>query len=251
MPCTTTPACRRSRRPIGSRRLPSPSRGGTAGASSWRSRGKIWPAERDRGWLDVRMRASLLVLALLVAAPAGARQTPVDELPRIVFSDPTRNLLKLAIPSAVGDGDVRQATEFEHRDFEVMGLFNLLDPASFPPTLQNEGLGFSSALWSQVGAQAVSKIRIGRDGSLEGRLYQLGRGESPVLTKTYRGSEARALVHQWVNDVIGQFTGVRGVFGSRIAFVQTGGSTEVASVGMDGGQVAVVTKMGSECILPA
>jgi TolB protein len=197
------------------------------------------------------MRASLLVLALLVAAPAAARQAPVDELPRIVFSDPSRNLLKLAVPNAAGDGDVRQATEFEHRDFEVMGLFNLLDPASFPPTLQSEGLGFSSALWSQVGAQAVSKIRIGRDGSLEGRLYQLGRGESPVLTKTYRGSDARALVHQWVNDVIGQFTGVRGVFGSRIAFVQTGGSTEVASVGMDGGQVSVLTKMGSECILPA
>jgi TolB protein len=204
------------------------------------------------------MRATFLLIGVLVvvaaAGPARAQQAPVDDLPRIRITDPDRKLLRLGVPNAVGDADTRQATEVERRDFEIVGVFKLLDPASFPPDLQNEGLNFSSALWSQVGAQAVTKLRAARDGgglAVEGRLYQLGRGEGPVLTKTYRGSDLRTLVHQWVNDVIAQFTGVRGVFGSRIVFAQTGRSTEVASLGMDGSEISVLTKMNSECLLPA
>jgi hypothetical protein len=40
----------------------------------------------------------------------------------------------------------------------VVGLFRVLDPTSFPQQLQ-EAQGFSSALWSQVGAQAVVKMK--------------------------------------------------------------------------------------------
>jgi TolB protein len=115
-------------------------------------------------------------------------------------------------------------------------------------------MGFSSALWSQVGAQGVSKVTVTREGGgikLDARLYQIGRGEGPVVGKTYRGPELRALVHDWANEVIQQFTGLRGVFGSRIAFTLTGRSTEVASVGMDGAELKVLTKMNSECLLPA
>jgi len=39
---------------------------------------------------------------------------------------------------------------------------------------------------------------------VEGRLYQIGRGDAAVLTKTYRGSELRPLVQMWVNDIIAQ-----------------------------------------------
>jgi TolB protein len=194
--------------------------------------------------------ALLLLLVALSGAPALA-QKPADDLPVIRISDPNRDLLRLAVPNAVGD---QEATTIERRDLDVVGLFRLLDPVSFPPALQQEGLGFSSPLWSQVGAQGVAKLRVGREGGntvVEGRLYQIGRGESPVLTKTYRGGDLRTLVHHWVNDVIQQFTGIRGVLGSRIAFAQTGRSQEIASVGMDGGELNVLTKMASECLLPA
>jgi len=133
----------------------------------------------------------------------------------------------------------------------VSGLFQVLDPASFPSQLQAEGLAFSSALWSQVGAQAVVKMKAA-GGALEGRLYVVARGDTAVLSKSYRGTETRDAVHQFVNDVIQSFTGTRGVFGSRIAFAQTGhGSHEIASVDMDGGRPAVLTKMQSDCLLPA
>jgi TolB protein len=201
------------------------------------------------------LASALLFLPLaLIAAPARA-QKPADDLPVIRISDPNRDLLRLAAPNAVGDaGLAREAIEIERRDFDVVGLFKQLDPVSFPPALQQEGMGFSSALWSQVGAQGVAKLRASREGgnvAVEGRLYQIGRGESPVLSKTYRGGDVRSLVHQWVNDVIQQFTGVRGVLGSRIAFAMTGRSQEIGSIGMDGGELSAVTKMGAECLLPA
>jgi TolB protein len=186
------------------------------------------------------------VFAVLAPVPALA-QKQAEDLPVIPLINPNRDLLRLAVPNAVGD---QEATTIARRDLDVVGLFRQLEPVSFLPALQQEGLGFSAALWSQVGAQGVVKMRAG-NGMLEGRLYQIGRGESPILSKTYRGSDLRSLVHQWVNDVIQQFTGVKGVLGSHIAFAQTGGSQEIAIIGMDGAEMRTLTKMGSECLLPA
>ena len=59
---------------------------------------------------------------------------------------------------------------------DITGLFQVLDPASFPAQLHSEGLGFSSALWTQVGAQAVIKMKAS-GGQLEGRLYVVARGD--------------------------------------------------------------------------
>jgi TolB protein len=136
---------------------------------------------------------------------------------------------------------------------DVSGFFQVLDPVSFPQALHVEGLGFSAALWSQVGAQAVVKMKA-TGGQLEGRLYVLGRGETPTLSKSYRGADIRDAVHEFANDLLESFTGKKGVFGSRIAYAQAGrgaGSHEIASVDVDGGRAAVLTKMGSECLLPA
>ena len=201
------------------------------------------------------------ILFTVAAATASARPAlaadpvEVEDLPQITISDPNRDLFRLGLPSAVGDGDLAaQAVEIERRDLDLVGLFRLLDPASFPESLIKEGLGFSSDYWSQVGAQGVAKLRAVREGGgmvVEGRLYQVGRGEAPVLTKTYRGSELRPLVHSWANDVIMQFTGLRGVFGSRIAFAMAGKNSEIATIGMDGQEMHVVTQMHSQSLLPA
>jgi TolB protein len=203
------------------------------------------------------LRFALIAAGLAtVAAPASAQDPGAgegDDLPRIVISDPNRDLFRLALPSAGGDPSLaRSATEIENRDLQITGLFRVLDPVSFPDQLQKEGMGFAAALWSQVGAQGVAKMNISRQGgglALEGRLYQMGRGESPVLNKTYRGQDLRTLVHTWANDIIAQFTGQRGVFGSRIAFAM--GKGEVATVGMDGADMKVVTSMKSPCFMPA
>lgn len=195
------------------------------------------------------------LLTTLLAAPFVQAQQKNEELPTIRITDPNRDLFKLALPNAVGDGDlVAQALEIQRRDLTVVGLFNLIDPKSFTADLQREGLGFSAALWSQMGTQGVAKLRAAREGGqivVEGRLYQVGRGDTAALIKTYKGPDLKPLVHSWVNDVIAQLTGTAGIFGSRIAFAMTGRSTEIGTVGVDGTDAKVLTGMKTDCLMPA
>ena len=63
----------------------------------------------------------------------------------------------------------------------------------------------------------------------------MGRGEAAVLSRTYQGPALRPLVHTWVNDVIEQFTGMRG----RVRLAHrlrhdAARQSEIGSVGADG-----------------
>ena len=202
-----------------------------------------------------RPGSSLLLAVVMFLAPSGAvRGAPVEEdlPPSKVFEiDPSGvQMLKLAVPRAEGDAGAA-AVETMSKDMDVTGLFQVLDPASFPAQLHSEGLGFSSALWTQVGAQAVIKMKAS-GGQLDGRVYVVARGDQPTLSKSYRNSDIRDAVHEFANDVVQAFTGKRGVFGSRIAFAMSGRSQrEIGSVDMDGGRMTVLTKMGSDNLLPA
>lgn len=189
--------------------------------------------------------------ALSSAANAGAEPKSDDELPRYEIMPSGVELLRLALPRAEGEGEsARLAVETMSKDMDITGLFQILDPSSFPQQLQSEGLGFSSALWTQVGAQAVVKMKTS-PGVVEGRLFVVARGDAATLSKTYRANDLRDAVHEFANDIVQAFTGRRGVFGSRIAFALSGRSKEIASVDMDGARMAVLTKMGADSLLPA
>src|SRR5512145_3308757 len=124
---------------------------------------------------------SIFTAAVFVAASgplaAQAAEAETDDLPQITITDPNRDLFRLALPTAVGDAPLAAAaSDIERRDLDLVGLFRVLNPDSFPESLIKEGLGFSSDLWSQVGAQGVAKLRATRDASgvaIEGRLYQI------------------------------------------------------------------------------
>lgn len=190
------------------------------------------------------------MIGIAWASAARAQQGGDEDLPAVQLSGAGIALLKLAVPRAEGDSD-GAAAELLSKDMDITGLFQILDPASFPAQLQSEGLNFSSALWTQVGAQAVVKMKVS-GGTLEGRVYVVARGDNAVLSKSYRASDVREAVHELANDVVKSFTGQPGVFGSRIALALTGhGAHEIAVVDMDGGRTSVVTKMGSDSLLPA
>jgi TolB protein len=194
-----------------------------------------------------------LLAAIAAFTTALARAQPPaggdEDLPAVQLSNAGVEMLKLALPKA--EGDPGEATATMSKDMDITGLFQVLDQASFPTALQTEGLGFSSALWSQVGAQAVIKMKVS-GGVLEGRVYIVARGDNAVLTKSYRAADVRDAVHAFANDIVKSFTGQPGVFGSRIAVAITGHSAhEIAVVDMDGGRTSVVTKMGSDSLLPA
>ncbi len=191
-----------------------------------------------------------LLVGLAWARAAHAQQGGDEDLPAVQLSGAGIELLKLAVPRAEGDSD-GAAAQLLSKDMDITGLFQILDPASFPAQLQSEGLSFSSALWTQVGAQAVIKMKVS-GGALDGRVYVVARGDTPVLSRTYKASDTRQAIHAFANDVVKAFTGQPGVFGSRIALALTGnGPHEIAVIDMDGGRASVVTKMGADSLLPA
>jgi TolB protein len=198
------------------------------------------------GWIG----ASVLVGVMLVGAVGASGQSGGEgDLPIVTLQNAGVELLRIAVPRAEGDG--AEAVQTMAKDLDITGIFQVLDPASFPAQLQGEGLSFSSALWSQVGAQAVVKMRVS-GGQVEGRLYVTARGDTAQLSKVYKGSDVRDAIHELANDIVKVFTGQPGVFGSRIAVAMTGkGAHEIVVVDMDGGRTSVVTKMGSDCLLPA
>jgi TolB protein len=187
--------------------------------------------------------------SLLSRGPSARAQAAEEDLPMIRLSGAGVELMKLGVARV--EGDAGGAGETLTKDMDVTGLFQLLDPASFPAQLQSEGLGFSSALWTQVGAQAVVKMRVS-SGQVEGRVYVTARGDTAQLSKVYSAGDVRDAVHQFANDIVKVFTGQPGIFGSRIALALSGkGSHEIAVIDADGGRASVVTKMASDCLLPA
>jgi TolB protein len=171
-----------------------------------------------------------------------------------------RDLYKIAVPPPRGaSASARKVQAVAARDLEISSLFKVLDPRSFlaDPDQEAES-GFDVDAWRAVGAQGVVQGRIkgsGKNIQLQLRLHETARGQSPVLTKNYTGSEEdlRDMVHRFMNDLIGYFTGEPGVFGSRILFSRavTRRHKEINSIEMDGSNLQGHTKNGSVNTMPA
>src|SRR5690606_39154838 len=122
-------------------------------------------------------------------------------------------------------------------DAELSAGFQLIDRKSIPAALIKE-TGFDRDGWAQLGAQAVIKnAQVG--GQIKFQLYDLTKGAKPVLSQGYPAGDQRKAAHKFMNEVIKYYTGIPGVFGSRIAFVRTQRSPlvtkNVYTMEMDGG----------------
>ncbi len=172
---------------------------------------------------------------------------------------PGRDLYKIAVPEpADPEGSSKKVQSIASRDLELSSLFKVLDPRSFLNDPDQEDTSFDVDAWRTVGAQGVVKGRVKVSGSkvrLELRLHETARGQAPVLSRSYSGEEGdlRDMVHQFINELIGYFTGEPGVFGSRILFSRALGRNrkEIYSVEMDGSNLQGHTNNGSVNVLPA
>ncbi|MBK6922242.1 MAG: PD40 domain-containing protein [Deltaproteobacteria bacterium] len=156
-------------------------------------------------------------------------------------------LLELGVPAGDEVGEVIR------RDAELSAGFHVIDRKSIPAALIKE-TGFDRDQWNAVGAQAVIKnADVG--GQIKFQLYDLAKGNKPVLSLGFPGGDKRKAAHKFMNEVIKYYTGTPGVFGSRIAFVRTRRSPEVSknvfTMEMDGGNVAGITNNRSLNILPS
>jgi TolB protein len=208
--------------------------------------------------LGVPLAAALVVAAVVAAPTAVSAQSG-----RVVIdiTQPQRSLYPLAIPEAVGsDRELAKAvTEVASFDMSVAGWFRVLDPRSFLANLDAEALSIDPKPWEDVGAFGVMKYRAERAGDrikLTFKLYEVEKGARPVLERDYQGGadDARALTHRWCNDMVEYFTGERGFFGARLAFVAKSkefGTKQVFGVDFDGHGVYSLTRNRSINILPA
>ena len=175
---------------------------------------------RSRG-LGVAMLAVLVAALLAPAAPAAGDDGGVI----IDITGAKRGRYPIAVPLAPGGGDAAAAAEVASVasfDLGVAGYFKVLDPASFLADLAGEQLGIDPPKWKDVGAYGVMKYSVTGSGgglTLEARLYEVSKGATAVLTRTYKGSKSdlRSLVHTWCNEVVKYYTGEPGFFGERFA----------------------------------
>jgi TolB protein len=108
------------------------------------------------------------------------------------------------------------------RSLDIAGYFAVIEPNLY---LESEGKcsqDFAYSDWSIINAEGLIKGEISGGGSnitLKFYLHDVPK-QSIVLAKEYSGSEQQltAMAHRFVNEVIGYFTGQKGVFGSKIAF---------------------------------
>ncbi len=176
--------------------------------------------------------ATAIALGLALAAPAVAQEGVIIDV-----SGAKRGKYPLAIPVAVGSdaAAAKEVAEVASFDLSIAGVFKVLEPSGFLANLEAEKLEIEPQKWKDVGAYGVIKYRViatGGSVELEARLYEVSKGATPVLSKTYKGGrkDLRGFVHAWANEVVKYYTGEAGFFGSRIAFVskRKGGSAVVA-----------------------
>ena len=156
------------------------------------------------------------------------------------------------MPIAVADAVVGQGEPSLSRgiqkilsdDLVLTDLFDLIPPTAHMETVTAahfSGKPLSFPGWKMIGAEAVVIGNVSVRGdrlSIEMRLYDATQG-TLLVGKRYSGTPAqlRSIVHRFANEVVFVFTGVRGVFGTEIAFTARSGKSrgkELYIVGMDG-----------------
>lgn len=170
------------------------------------------------------------------------------------------------LPLAVGDFVVvsgspalsREIPKMLEADLELTRLFDLVPrEAQLEKVVSGHFAGkrLDFPAWKTVGAEAVVIGKVERRGdqlAIEMRVYDATQG-TLITGKRYSGAprEVPQIVHRFANEIMYAFTGVRGVFGTEIAFsARNGRAKEIYVVGMDGQGLRKVTGNRSFNLFP-
>ena len=135
-------------------------------------------------------------------------------------------------------------------DLDLSGWFNVLDRSAYIENPQNSGVtlgSFDFKNWSTIGADGLVKGGFsvqGDDVTVELRLFDVYQNKERI-GKRYVGKvkDYRRIAHKFVDEIINQFTGVPGIFNTRIAYVSTSGGRfkEIYVSHLDGSEKFQVT----------
>jgi TolB protein len=193
--------------------------------------------------------AALLAYGALWAGtpPAEANANPLALQDTVVLPGQSR-LLGLAVPTDGPLGDLLR------KNAQISGGFEIIPRRSLPGALI-KATGFDRSAWSQVGNVDVVILTSEAGGQIRLAMYEISKGDKPVLSRGYPAGDPLSAANKFMNDVIEYYTKEPGVFGSRIAFVRTRRdpvtSKNIFTVQMNGESTSTVTSNRSLNILPS
>jgi TolB protein len=135
-------------------------------------------------------------------------------------------------------------------DLDLSGWFKVLDRAAYIENPQKTGVvlgSFDFKDWSTIGAEGLVKGGFtiqGDEVAVELRLFDVFQNKERI-GKRYIGrvKDYRRIAHKFADEIINQFTGVPGIFNTRIAYVSTSGGRfkEIHIAHLDGSEKFQVT----------
>jgi len=202
--------------------------------------------------------AALLALMLSLLFPSSA--IPVLY---IDINAPGGKRMPIAVANFVASGDTalsRGIPKILEGDLAMTDLFDVVPETSHMEAVTPahfSGTPLSFPAWKVLGAEAVviGKVDVrGDQVSLEMRLYDATQG-TLLVGKRYSGASRQvpSMAHRFANEIVYAFTGVRGIFGTEIAFTAhpaKGRGKEVYVLGMDGHNLRMVTDNRSFNLFP-
>jgi len=115
-------------------------------------------------------------------------------------------------------------------DLELSGWFKVLDRSAYMENAQTSGITlgtFDFKDWATIGAEGLVKGGFSVQGdevAVELRLFDVYQNKERIGKRyTGRVRDYRRIAHKFVDEIINQFTGVPGVFNTRIAYVSNSG----------------------------
>ena len=204
--------------------------------------------------------ACLLVMILVWgwAASAWSQSVYID------ITQPSFERLPIAIPEfkyrATDQAQIaRDMAQALGVDLDYSGIFSPLDPRGFLQSPQDMGITVNEikfADWRRIGAEFLVRGTCEIQGSslkAEMRLFDVVASRM-IVGKIYQGQtqDWRAMIHRFADEILLALTGERGVFESKIAFVQVEGKQkEIYLVDFDGSNPVRVTRDESIDLSPA
>ncbi len=144
------------------------------------------------------------------------------------------------------------------RDFELSGLFRMLDDAKAPPGSYGFEDAVNIAAWQSLGAQIIVKLAArkvdGEQIEVKGLAYLVAAGQAPVYEKSIvvRKNQVRVTAHRITDALLGALTGREGGFASRLAFsTKWGRNHTLFTVDADGHNISRQTDPAMTSMAPA
>jgi TolB protein len=195
----------------------------------------------------------LATVLMLAIAPARAEERFLDIRPGGQFKPVTIAVTPFTGPEA----DAAKITSIINNNFKRSVFLSPTDPSSFPEKTVNPEAP-QLAAWQASGAQFVVTGRTAREGDgrlrTEFRLWDVATGQQ-VAGQQYMtdASNSRRVGHIVSDAIFTRITGEKGVFDSRVVFVDESGPADnrrkrLAIMDQDGGNVKYLTR-GNELVV--